>query len=70
MVRKLNTKCAVYLQHERNNEMTGIEVWNIISPIIYQNFVAVQNEYKDEGMDIYLKTYFALKDLDEKENEK
>lgn len=50
--------------------MTGIEVWYIISPILYQNFVAVQNEYKDEGMDIYLKTYFALKGLDEKEKEK
>ena len=50
--------------------MTGIETWNVISPILYQYFVAEPNEYRDEGMDIYLKTYFALKDLDKKEKEK
>lgn len=49
--------------------MTGIDAWNIISPILYQHFVAEPNEYRNEGMDIYLKTYFALKDLDEKEKE-
>ena len=32
-----------------------------------KKFVAEPNEYRNEGMDIYLKTYFALKDLDKKE---
>lgn len=50
--------------------MTGIEAWNIISPILYQRFVAEPNEFKDVAMDVYLKTYFALKDLDEKEKKK
>ena len=50
--------------------MTGIDAWNTISPILYQHIVTDPNEYKDEGMDIYLKTYFNLKDLDKKENEK
>lgn len=50
--------------------MTGIETWNIISPILYQHLVAEPNEHMNEGMDIYLKTYFALKDLDKKESEK
>lgn len=47
--------------------MTGIDAWNIISPILFQNLVIEPNEYKDVAMDVYLKTYFALKDLDEKE---
>ena len=50
--------------------MTGIEAWNIISPILYHNLVAEPNEFKDVAMDVYLKTYFALKDLDEKEKKK
>ena len=50
--------------------MTGIETWNIISPILYHNLVAEPNEFKDVAMDVYLKTYFALKDLDKKESEK
>ena len=50
--------------------MTGIEAWNIISPILYQHLVAEPNEFKDVAMDVYLKTYFALKDLDKKEKEK
>ena len=49
--------------------MTGIEAWNIISPILYQYLVTKPNEYMNEGMDVYLKTYFALKDLDKKEKE-
>lgn len=52
---------------ERLDFMTGIETWNIISPILYQHLVAEPNEFKDVAMDVYLKTYFALKDLDEKE---
>ena len=47
--------------------MTGIEAWNIISPILYYSLVAEPNEYKDVAMDVYIKTYFALKDLDGKE---
>lgn len=47
--------------------MSGIETWNIISPILYRHLVAEPNEFKDVAMDVYIKTYFALKDLDEKE---
>ena len=47
--------------------MTGIETWNIISPILFAYFVEDPKEYQHEAMDIYLKVYFALKELDKKE---
>ena len=47
--------------------MTGIETWNIISPVLFAYFVEDPKEYQHEAMDIYLKVYFALKELDKKE---
>ena len=44
--------------------MTGIESWALIAPILYQNLVTAKDPEKEIGMEVYLKTYFALKEYD------
>ena len=44
--------------------MTGIEVWNLIAPILAKDLPL---DKSDEAREAYVTTYIALKDYKEKE---
>ena len=47
--------------------MTGIEIWNLVAPILYENLIAYATDpEKQFGMNAYLHTYLALKEYDGK----
>ena len=50
--------------------ITGHEAWALIAPILYQDLVMKRSNPENEiGMDVYLRTYFALKEYDENREE-